>query len=164
MKSKKAQTIVSIYDKSGNLCESEPVEQHVRLIFKHIAMLCENLESNGLNNEQAANIDYELTRLYNALSYSLHHIEYLVAEHNFPYKEHDDSRYPVWILYERSTDKILLFDESIYDNYNQNPADCLSEFQSYTNVNSPFFKHVYVNCNGVASTMKDNILLCYSRH
>ena len=57
-----------MYDRLGNQCGSEPIEQQVRQIFKHIALLCENLDSNGLNEEQASYIDYELTMLYNTLS------------------------------------------------------------------------------------------------
>lgn len=163
MNSKKAQTIVSMFDRTGNQCGSEPVEQQVRQIFKHIAMLCENLDVNGLNEEQASYIDYELTVLYNTLSNSESNIEYLVAEHNFPYKEHDDSRYPVWILYGRSTNKILLLDENVYDNFCPNPADCLRAFQSNIMDSETIIvpnPYVYVNSYGVANSIKENILIC----
>ena len=162
MRSKKAQTIVSMYDGLGNQCGCEPAEQQVRQIFKHVAILCENLDVNGLNEEQASYIDYELTMLYNTLSNSESHIEYLVAEHNFPYKEPEDSRYPVLIIYGKSTNRILLIDEKLYDNCIQDPADCLSVIQTYidgTGITPPN-TYLYVNKYGISDTMKENILLC----
>lgn len=162
MKAKKAQTIVSMYDRLGNQCGSEPIEQQVRQIFKHIALLCENLDSNGLNGEQASYIDYELTILYNTLSNSECHIEYLVAEHNFPYKEYDDSRYPVLIIYGKSTNRILLIDEKAYDSCIQDPADSLSVIQNYIDgagISVPT-TYVYVNKYGISNTMKDYIQCC----